>query len=151
MKIFQLNAYFLLLCFTIVSTACQLQPKKKTVDANNIAVATETAKYTQIQWIDSVKQLGTLTKGDKAEIRFQFTNTGNKPLYIISAQQGCGCTIADYPREAIAPGANGTIIAGFDTEHQMEGDFKKSILVTTNTIGKQSYDLIFTGEIKAKP
>ncbi len=140
----------LLLAVLFIGASCQLQPKKNVANANAMAIATDTAKYTAIEWLDSIKNLGVLTKGDKAEIRFRFRNSGNKPLFIISAQPGCGCTIADYPREAIAPGEEGTIIAGFNTENQYEGDFNKSILVTTNTLGKQSFDLIFTGQIKAK-
>jgi len=147
----KLTKYLVYLTFSALTfTACKLQPKKNVDNTAAVAIATDTAQYSKIEWIDTVKNIGTLVKGEKASIKFRFKNVGTKPLFIISAQPGCGCTIADYPRNAIAVGEEAAITAGFDTEHQYEGPFKKSILVTTNTIGKQTYDLIFAGEIKAK-
>jgi hypothetical protein len=109
--------------------------------------AGDTANYTTVRWIDSVENLGVLTKGENKEISFRFVNTGDKPLFIISANPGCGCTVADYPKEPIQPGEEGTIKAGYDTKNQHVGAFHKSISVVTNTLGNASHNLVFTGEI----
>ncbi|WP_207493827.1 DUF1573 domain-containing protein [Aridibaculum aurantiacum] len=110
----------------------------------------DTTNYTFIQWIDSVHNLGVLTKGEKADINYRFRNAGDKPLFIISATPGCGCTVADYPKEAIAPGEEAVIKAGYDTENQHVGAFHKSISVVTNTKGNMNHTLVFSGEIITK-
>lgn len=119
-------------------------------DANTGAAnpATDSANYTTIQWIDSVKDIGTVAAGTKTEIKFRFKNTGNKPLFIINAQPGCGCTIADYPKEAIAPGTGGTITANYDIHKGTSGEFRKNIFVTTNTKPSGNHNIFFYGQIK---
>ncbi len=112
------------------------------------AAAKDTANYTSIKWIDSVKNIGNVEAGKKAEIKFRFKNTGGKPLYIISAEPGCGCTVADFPKEAIAPGAEGLITANYDVHAGSEGEFRKNIHVTTNTKGSDSHYIFFYGGIK---
>lgn len=119
----------------------------KTAATTNKA-ATDTANYTSIQWIDSLKDIGEVEAGKVAEIKFRFRNTGEKPLFIISAQPGCGCTVADYPKEAIAPGAEGVIKANYDVKKGATGDFRKSITVTTNTRGNNSAFIFFFGKVK---
>src|ERR671921_273392 len=90
---------------------------------------TDSANYTTIRWIDSVKNIGLVTAGTKTEIKFRFKNTGTKPLFIIAARPGCGCTIADYPQEAIGPNAEGVITAEYDIHKGTQGEFRKSITV----------------------
>lgn len=110
-------------------------------------VLTDTANYTTIQWIDSVKDVGIVTKGRIAEIQFKFVNTGEKPLFIISAKPGCGCTVADYPKEAIVPGSEGVITANYDSNKGSMGDFRKSISITTNTKGTANHFIFFYGKV----
>src|SRR4051812_13816053 len=101
---------------------CQQQDSRK---KELLGVAKDTAAYTSIHWIDSVKNIGTIEAGKKKEIIFRFKNTGAKPLIIISAQPGCGCTVADYPKEPIAPGADGVITAGYQAPGGTGGEFRK--------------------------
>ena len=77
---------------------------------------TDTVSLTSIQWIDSIKNLGRINEGQKLEVSFRFKNTGDKPLIIQSVRPGCGCTVADYPKEPIAPGAEGEITGSFDSK-----------------------------------
>lgn len=139
--------YLIILLSFIFFAACQEQDKKavSTVDAGT--AANDTASFTTIEWLDSVQNIGTLTFGQNPTINFRFKNTGTKPLFIISAQPGCGCTVADYPKEAIMPGKEGIIKAGYDTKNQSLGAFYKSIAVTTNTQYNVNHSLIFSGEI----
>ncbi|MDB5191457.1 MAG: hypothetical protein JWQ96_1020 [Segetibacter sp.] len=127
--------------------ACQ-QKDKKTTASTGTSAASDSANYTTIQWLDSIKNIGDLNVGQNAQIKFRFKNTGDKPLFIINAEPGCGCTVADFPKEAIAPGGEGEIVAGFDTKNQHGGEFRKNISVTTNTKYATGHILIFTGIIK---
>lgn len=133
----------LLVTALIVFGSCQSTADKK---ANR--AATDTANFTSIKWIDSVKNIGTVLPGKKTEIKFGFINTGTKPLFIVSAKPGCGCTIANYPEEAIAPGAKGEITAGYQVPEKGEGAFRKNIIVTANTTGSTTQSIFFFGEIK---
>ena len=111
------------------------------------SAGTDSATYTSVEWIDSLKDVGTIKFGETVNINFKFKNSGTYPLFIIAAQPGCGCTVTDFPKEAIAPGEEGTISAAFDTNKGHEGMFKKNINVTTNTTGTTSRVLYFTGTI----
>jgi hypothetical protein len=85
-------------------------------DSARMAAMTDTANFTTIQWMDSVDQnLGKVNEGQVVEITWRFKNTGSKPLIIGRVQPGCGCTVAEQPKEPIAPGKEGVIKAKFDS------------------------------------
>jgi hypothetical protein len=137
--------YFIIVAAIASLTSCQNHDVKK----NDLtALAKDTTNYTSIQWIDSLKDIGAVEAGKKTEIKFRFKNTGNKPLFIISAVPGCGCTVADYPKEAIAPGGEGLITAGYNVNAGTEGEFRKNIHITTNTKGATEHYIYFYGAIK---
>jgi hypothetical protein len=108
----------------------------------------DSANYTAIQWVDSLKNIGNVNAGTQTQIKFRFKNVGTKPLFIIAARPGCGCTIADYPKGAISPGAEGVITANYKANKGAEGSFRKNISVTANTKGSTNHNIFFYGEIK---
>ena len=63
---------------------------------------------------------------------FTFTNTGKEPLVISNATGSCGCTVPDYPKHPIAPGATGEIRVEYKPGKQ-EGNQAKTVTVTANT------------------
>ncbi len=107
----------------------------------------DTANYTNIKWIDSLKDIGNVPAGKTAEISFRFMNSGSKPLYVINVRPGCGCTLADYPKEPILPGKTGIIKAEYNVHKDGQGDFRKNIRVTTNTKEKTDNYIYFYGTI----
>ena len=119
---------------------------KSSADAASTANPPE---LTTIQWIDSVKNYGKINEGQKLAIAFRFRNSGAKPLVITSVIPGCGCTVADYPKEPIAPGAEGEITGSFDS-HGREGLQHKEITVTANTKGSTVQSLHFEVEVAGK-
>jgi len=109
------------------------------------------ADLTTIQWIDSVKDFGTVIHGEKVKVVFNFLNSGDKPLYITSAKPSCGCTLADYTKSAVLPGQRGEVTAEFDSNHGTPGQqVRKTIMVTCNAKNKSNTVLVFTGNVKAK-
>ena len=136
-----------------VFAACQTQEtKKQPVPVGktiNTKLLTDTSGFTTIKWIDSVKNIGLVSPGKKAEIEFRFKNTGKKPLFIVAAEPGCGCTVADYPKEAIAPGSEGVITAGNDVKAGAKGEFRKNIHVKTNTKDKTDTYIFFYGKVRS--
>lgn len=73
---------------------------------------------------------GTINKNANGVREFVFTNNGNKPLIISSAVGSCGCTVPTYPKEPIAPGAQGKISVKYATDRV--GAFSKNVTLTTN-------------------
>ena len=68
---------------------------------------------------------------------FNFTNTGDKPLIIETATGSCGCTVPEFPREPIAPGASSEIKVVYKPGKQ-KGLQNKTITVIANTTPKDT-------------
>lgn len=114
--------------------------------------AVDIANYTTIQWLDTLVSIGTINMGEKAQVKFRCKNTGTKPLIITSAKPGCGCTVADYSKEPIAPGGEGWVTGAFDSNKlHGGGDIHKTIIVSTNTSNGTDKYLVFTGMVKNAP
>src|SRR5690606_6968881 len=62
---------------------------------------TDTANFSTIHWIDSLKDFGSAKMGDKVKLVYTFENTGDKPLFITQVRPTCGCTVADYTKTAV--------------------------------------------------
>ncbi|MEW7290398.1 DUF1573 domain-containing protein [Aquimarina sp. 2304DJ70-9] len=75
---------------------------------------------------------GIINEGDLVKHKFTFTNTGKAPLLIISAKGSCGCTVPEWPKEPIAPGASGTLLVAFNSNGKPNLQ-NKQITITTNT------------------
>jgi hypothetical protein len=120
----------------------------KPEDPASAKILADTSKYTTIQWMDTVVNFGTINMGEQIKVAFKFKNTGNQPLFLTNVRAGCGCTVPDYTKGAIAPGAEGMVTGAFDSNKAHAGEVRKSIFATTNTRNKTSHTLIFTGVIK---
>lgn len=141
------NSFIILAVCGIGFAACQSAGNPS---ENNPAAATASipAPVTTIQWIDSALDKGTITEGEKIEILYRFKNTGQHPLIIKDVRPSCGCTVADKPLEPIAPGAEGSIKAVFDSQNK-PGPAHKTITVISNT-QPDSYALSFTVIVNKK-
>lgn len=128
----------------ILFSACSSNTSNVAAQSEN--VGKDSANFTSVLWIDSIVNFGTVTKGQKVHITYKCKNVGNKPLFIYSVRPGCGCTVADYTKAAIAPGGTGEVNAEFDSNHGVPGEVRKSITVQTNTVNPSPL-LIFTGTV----
>jgi hypothetical protein len=106
----------------------------------------DTANYTKIQWEDTIKNFGSINEGNSVLIKFKFKNTGKTVLYILATLPSCGCTVTDYPTNAILPGDEGFVTATFNSLGH-PGNVTKYIMVKTNTINKITQQLEFSGEV----
>ena len=102
--------------------------------------------YTQIEWLDTLKNFGSIKEGDSVLIQFRFKNRGETVLFILEAIPSCGCTVTNYPQNAILPGDQGAITATFSS-NEHPGSTTKSILVKTNTVNKKYQKLEFNGVV----
>jgi hypothetical protein len=94
---------------------------------------------------------GTLKQNEPKEVRFIVTNIGKEPLIIEQANPTCGCTMGDYTKTPIAPGATGFISAKFNAANaghfdkhltvKFAGiDELKSITITGDVLSPEDYD-----------
>ena len=75
---------------------------------------------------------GRLSPNEQVAFSFHFRNDGNADLVITSCETTCGCTIADYPRQSIAPGADGYVSVTFKSPSGRSGQQVKEVTVNTN-------------------
>src|SRR5690242_8552205 len=104
-----------LILSSLIIIACNNVDKNK-MSTGATPANDDTSKYTSIQWIDSIKDYGKITEGQKLDVAFRFKNTGDKPLVIRSVQPSCGCTETSEIKEPIAPGGEGEIKASFNSQ-----------------------------------
>ncbi len=79
-----------------------------------------------------VHDYGAIIQGADGNFEFKFTNKGKLPLILTNVGASCGCTVAEWPREPINPGQNGTISVKYNTN--IAGTFNKSITVNSNSV-----------------
>jgi len=142
--------FILLIAVFAVSCLNTTDKEKSAANVDAVKATVDTANFTSIQWIDSAKKLGKIVEGQNVQVNFKFKNTGDKPLIIQSVSPSCGCTVADYPKNPIAPGEEAEISGSFDSKGR-EGFQRKTISVMTNTKGSQRHELSFEVDVqKAK-
>ncbi|AMM50998.1 hypothetical protein TH61_07100 [Rufibacter sp. DG15C] len=93
---------------------------------------------------------GTIKQDKKVEHTFTFTNTGKSPLVIENATASCGCTVPEWPKEPVAPGATGNIKVVFDPAGKA-GQQSKQITITANTDPQVNQLLIKTNIVGTVP
>ena len=84
-----------------------------------------------IRFDRDVHDFGRLTANENVSYSFHFVNAGKADLLIGGCAATCGCTVADYPRERIAPGKDGYVKVSFKSAG-MSGRQVKEVIVSTN-------------------
>lgn len=77
---------------------------------------------------------GIISLKEEVYYGFEFSNPGKTPLIISNVKTSCGCTIPEWPRKPVKPGAKGEIKVAYDAASP--GVFHKTITVYFN--GKNS-------------
>jgi hypothetical protein len=93
----------------------------------------DTSRVAKITFSESTYEFKDVDAGAVVTHDFAFTNNGKVPLIISNVRSTCGCTVADWPKTAIAPGEGGVIPVRFDTKNK-SGKQNKPITITANTI-----------------
>ncbi len=105
------------------------------VNEENVATAeardADSGKFPIITFDESQFDFGTIDQGAAQEHVFKFKNTGDAPLMIVNAKSSCGCTIPEYTKDPVAPGATGEMLVKFNGSGQNQ--VSKTVTLTTNT------------------
>lgn len=102
----------------------------------------------KIDFDKKVHEFGVVLWKHPAKAVFTITNKGNKPLVISNVTTSCGCTVADWTKTPIAPGASGEVSSTFDAKAL--GRFQKTIGIYSNASDRPIY-LTVRGEVTADP
>ena len=134
MKKVTVISFLVLLCITALS--CKDNAASK-IDAANIEKAKERDEIislgaAEIAFDKTEFDFGTITEGDLVEGSFKVTNSGKTDLVITNAKATCGCTVPDWPKEAIKPGESADLKFTFNSNGRT-GKQSKSITLQTNT------------------
>ena len=125
-----------LILATLLMAACNGNNGSADVDIiknpNSATGYDESEKMPKIVFETDMHDFGQLMAGETISYSFKFTNTGNADLVISGCDASCGCTVADYPRERIAPGQTGYITVSFKSQG-MSGQQIKEVVVASNT------------------
>lgn len=95
-------------------------------------------------WVSRTYDFGKIKVGKPVTHNFTFTNNGDGILVISSVQASCGCTVTDYTKDPIAPGAEGFVKATYNAAKT--GVFTKTVTVNANTT-EGAVTLTIKGEV----
>ncbi|TAK40617.1 MAG: DUF1573 domain-containing protein [Saprospiraceae bacterium] len=126
------------------ATPGQLAPTANATQPTAPTGPTTTAKFVETEF-----NFGKVKAGEKVSHEYKFTNTGKEPLVISNAKGSCGCTVPQWPKEPIAPGASSSILVEFDSKGK-SGAQTKQVTITANTDPPQSI-IYIKGEVTPDP
>lgn len=111
----------LVLAFLLTSVAVYAQQEKESQSTSGPVIA----------FVEDRFEFGDIKQGDKVEHTFEFENSGNEPLIISNVLTTCGCTVPEWPKEPIPPGATGKIDVVFNSTNK-SGVQNKVITILSN-------------------
>jgi len=134
MNIFKLSL-IVIVAAAFMSCANEEPATVDTSVVNNNQTASENAEVTEMpimEFEEVMFDFGTITQGEKVNFVYKFTNTGDADLIISSAKGSCGCTVPDWPKQPIAPGASGEIKVVFNSDGKKDNQHK-DVSINANT------------------
>jgi len=75
---------------------------------------------------------GTIEKGEIISRYITFKNDGKRDLVISNVKSSCGCTIADWPKNPIAPNHSDSILLVLNTS-SLNGKIMKTVTIISNS------------------
>ena len=121
---------------TLVLASCKQENAALNIDdatAKKAELAhAESGKVPSINFESIEHDFGDINAGVKVEHTYKFTNSGTGDLVISDAKASCGCTVPNYTKEPVKPGATGEVSVVFDSTGK-SGSVSKTVTLTLNT------------------
>ena len=118
----------------MIFTSCKEDAASKVKEANVEVAAARDAQATAfpvMSFDETEFDFGNITKGTGVEHKFTFTNTGKAPLVIVDAKSSCGCTVPEYSKEPVQPGAKGELLVKYNGSGANQ--VTKTVTIKANT------------------
>lgn len=107
--------------------------KKVTLLALLMMGFTSAFAQAELTFEKTTHDFGTFSEEDPVvTTTFKFKNTGDTPLVIHQAIASCGCTVPEYTKEPIKPGAKSEIKVTYNGAGRFPGKFRKTITIHSN-------------------
>lgn len=104
----------------------------------------------ELKFEKTTHDFGTFSEEDPVVTTiFKFKNTGDTPLIIHQAVASCGCTVPEYTKEPIKPGATGEVKVTYNGAGRFPGKFRKTITIHSNA-DNDLVRLYIKGDMTAK-
>ena len=103
----------------------------------------------KIEFTKETHDYGPIKNGADGTCSFEFKNTGTEPLIISMAKGSCGCTVPEWPKEPIAPGAKASIKVKYDTSRA--GAINKNVTITSNAVNEPTKIIYIKGTVLPLP
>ncbi len=116
-------------CSVFFAFAANAQAEKTAAPAP--APAAAPASTAEMTFEVEEYNFGTIKQGEVVTREFTFTNSGKEDLIITNAQGSCGCTVPQWPKEAVKKGAKNVIKVTFNSAGKM-GLQDKTVTITSN-------------------
>ena len=136
----QINLSLAIIVFFLISSCnnntTSDNDKHVTTDIVNNPI-TASGKYDKnslpkIEFNKETHDFGVIIQGEKVSHTFKYKNIGGSDLIIREVKATCGCTVAKFSKDPLAPGQEGTIEVVFNSEHRT-GMQHKIIFIWSNT------------------
>ena len=109
----------------------EVKPTVTPIQAAPVQAAPENPNAAELKFETEEHNFGNIKQGDMVNYEFKFVNVGKEPLIISNATGSCGCTVPDWPKDPIKPGANGMIKVSFNSAGK-SGIQDKTVTITSN-------------------
>ncbi len=106
-------------------------------------------KLGKIVFEEKEYDFGKINEGDTITHKFMFTNQGNGPLEVLSADATCGCTRPSFPFIPVAPGEKGYI--GVEYISITKEGYQKPEITVKSSGSPELTTLFLTGYVTPKP
>lgn len=144
-----MKQYLALLAGLLTLASCSDATSKIKSPEERMAIeAATTAQLPVFLFEKESHDFGDMKEGDVGTTEFNFTNEGEVPLIISSAQGSCGCTVPEYSNAPIAPGEQGTITVRFNSQGK-PGNQTKTVKLSANTVPNTKV-LTITAKVESK-
>ncbi len=101
----------------------------------------------KLQFKETSLHFGEVTQGQVADLKFEFSNTGDSVLTIKQVHATCGCTVAQLDKKEYRPGEGGVIPVRFFSRGY-SGRVIKTLVVVSSDKDSPKTRLQITGMVK---
>jgi len=132
----QLLSTIAIIAMAMSTTGCANDPEQKAKGHGQ-----------EIWFEETLHDYGEIAQDSDGTWSFVFKNLGKEAIVINRVRSTCGCTVPDWPKEPIEPGATGEITVIYNTK--LTGTFLKSVIVYS-TAGNSPVKLQIKGKVFPK-
>ncbi|HEY3402801.1 MAG TPA: DUF1573 domain-containing protein [Ohtaekwangia sp.] len=111
--------------------ACVTAVLAQTLASNHNPVNPLNPATAAFAWTQTTYDFGKIKVNNPVSNEFTFVNAGDAPLVISGVKASCGCTVAEYSKDPIEPGATGYVKATYNAAKV--GVFTKTVTINANT------------------